>query len=50
MQGYFGEDCSNEATHLQWDAPVSKEEASFECATVSKTPKPSFVEKGQLEL
>jgi hypothetical protein len=32
MQGYFGEDCSNEATHLMWDVPVYKEEAAFECA------------------
>ena len=29
-QGFFGEDCSNEAEHLQYGVPVTKAAASFE--------------------
>ena len=29
-QGFFGEDCSSEATHLEYAVPVSKAEANFE--------------------
>ena len=29
-QGFFGDDCSSEATHLEYDVPVSKAEANFE--------------------
>ena len=29
-QGYFGEDCSNEAVHLQYGVPMAKEAANFE--------------------
>ena len=30
LQGYFGDDCSNEAVHLQYGVPVDKEGANFE--------------------
>ena len=30
VQGFFGEDCSSEATHLEYDVLVSKAEANFE--------------------
>ena len=29
-QGFFGEDCSNEAEHLQYGVPVTKPESNFE--------------------
>ena len=29
-QGFFGVDCSSEASHLEYDVPVSKDEANFE--------------------
>ena len=30
LQGYFGDDCSNEAVHLQYGVPVAKEAENFE--------------------
>lgn len=29
-QGFFGDDCANEAVHLQYGVPVSKPKAAFE--------------------